>query len=176
MYTCDSWSWCTLRVNGSRKTDPTWLANTQHSIHDMDDCIIRATSASSAHGSGAWDVGWLASGPDDVPAAADTRWRHEQTSGQGYPENRAQHHRHHRIQVAGYGRLGTDIDRTSGENESDDTMATSAATNANDTTTTVTVFRVDDCVQETETRCVGRRTLLSVGSPGFLWWTLRYQQ
>ena len=51
-------------------------------------------------------------GTGDVPAAADARWEQEQTSGQGYPEIRAQHHRCHRTQVAGYGRLGTEIDRT----------------------------------------------------------------
>ena len=38
---------------------------------------------------------------------ADARWRQEQTSGRGYPESRGQHHRYHRTQVAGHGRLGT---------------------------------------------------------------------
>ena len=54
-------------------------------------------------------------GTSDVLAAADARWRQEQISGQGYPESRAQHHRCLRTQVAGYGRLGTEIDRTTVE-------------------------------------------------------------
>ena len=44
-----------------------------------------------------------------------TRDGDEQNSGQGYPESRAQHHRCHRTQVAGYGQLGTEIDRTTVE-------------------------------------------------------------
>ena len=87
----------------------------------------------------------------------DARWRQEQTSGQGYLESRAQHHRCHRIlQVARYGRLGTRtmVPRTSGEKEIDDIMATSATTNANDITTTVTVFCVDDCVKKKQRRVV----------------------
>ena len=46
-----------------------------------------------------------------MPAAADAGWR-QRAAGQGYPESRAQHHRCHRTQVAGHGRLGTEIDRT----------------------------------------------------------------
>ena len=42
-----------------------------------------------------------------MPAAADARWRQEQTSEQGHPESRAQHHRCPRTRVVGNGRLGT---------------------------------------------------------------------
>ena len=82
------------------------------------------TCVSSTHGSGARGCVMASVGTADVPAArprrcaersfhwhphglGDARWRQEQTSGQRHPVGRGQHHRYHRTQVAGYGRLGT---------------------------------------------------------------------
>ena len=100
-------------VNGSRKGQvPSCHRSTNRMI------------VSSTHGSGARGCVMASVGTADVPAArprrcaersfhwhphglGDARWRQEQTSGQGHPVGRGQHHRYHRTQVAGYGRLGT---------------------------------------------------------------------